>query len=28
MISVSKIDIDKAIQQQKDLIGMGYKWIG
>tara|TARA_E500000081_G_scaffold95157_1_gene96275 strand:- start:174 stop:380 length:207 start_codon:yes stop_codon:yes gene_type:complete len=28
MISVSKIEIDKAIQQQKELIGMGYKWIG
>lgn len=28
MISVNRVDIDNAIQQQKDLIGMGYKWIG
>lgn len=27
MISVNKVDTDKAIEQQKDLIGMGYKWI-
>ena len=28
MISVSKVDTDNAIRQQKDLIEMGYKWIG
>jgi len=28
MISVNKVDTDNAIRQQKDLIEMGYKWIG
>ena len=28
MISVSKIDTDNAIKKQKDLIRMGYKWVG
>ena len=28
MISVSKVDTDNAIKQQKDLIRMGYKWVG
>ena len=27
MISVKKIDIDKAIEEQKDLLNMGYSWI-
>ena len=27
MISVSKKDIDTAIQHQKDLLEWGYKWI-
>ena len=28
MISVSKMDIDKAIKEQKDLISWGYTWTG
>ena len=27
LISVKKIDIDKAIKEQKDLLNMGYSWI-
>ena len=27
MISVKKIDIDKAIEEQKDLLKWGYTWI-
>ncbi len=27
MISVKKIDIDRAIEEQKDLLNMGYSWI-
>lgn len=27
MISVSKMDIDKAIKEQKDLLQWGYTWI-
>ena len=27
MISVSKIEIDDAIEQQKNLLDMGYSWI-
>ena len=27
MISVSKIEIDNAIQQQKDLLEWGYQWV-
>ena len=28
MISVSKMDIDRAIKEQKDLISWGYTWTG
>tara|TARA_B100000965_G_scaffold372890_1_gene362913 strand:+ start:1059 stop:1262 length:204 start_codon:yes stop_codon:yes gene_type:complete len=27
MISVSKIEIDNAIKQQKDLLEWGYQWV-
>ena len=27
MISVKKIDIDKAIEEQKDLLKWGYTWV-
>ena len=27
MISVSKMDIDKAIKEQEDLLKWGYEWI-
>ena len=28
MISVSKMDIDRAIKEQKDLLSWGYTWTG
>jgi len=27
MVSVNKMDIDRAIKEQKDLISWGYTWI-
>ena len=27
MVSVNKIDIDRAIKEQKDLLSWGYTWI-
>ena len=28
MVSVNKMDIDRAIKQQKDLLSWGYTWTG
>ena len=28
MISVNKMDIDRAIKEQKDLLSWGYTWTG